>query len=176
MGVFALAGLLVIISQARPLWPASFVLEELNANESPNPKLRRIAAVFATYGQRWDAFKPARDKLPEGLKVLGVVTSDDPETSLWRPFGSRRIKHVKHKDTLENLRERGIQYVLVNSNVLSEPVAQWMEEMHGEVVWKMTMQLKTSLPPVDWYLIKVDSTAALEKPGPLAQHLLAADP
>ena len=174
--VFALAALLVIISQARPLWPASFVLDKLHAKDSPNPKLRRIGDVFATYSQRWDAFAPVKDKLPEGLKVLGVITSDDPETSLWRPFGARRIKHVKHDDTLENLRERGIQYVLVNSHVLSEPVAQWMQEMHGEVVWKMTLRLKTSLPPMDWYLIKVDSTAASAKPPSSAQELLALTP
>jgi hypothetical protein len=167
--VFALAAILVIISQARPLWPASFVLDKLHAKDSPSPKLRRIADVFATYSQRWDAFAPARDKLPEGVKLLGIISSDDPETSLWRPFGSRRIAHVKHADTLENLRERGIQYVLVNSKVLSKPIADWMQEMHGEIVWKMTMQLKTSLPPIDWYLIRVDSTAASAERVPLEE-------
>jgi hypothetical protein len=169
--MFALAALLVIVSNARPLWPAHFVLEKLDAAHSSNSKLRRIGEVFATYDQRWDAFAPARDKLPDGLKVLGLITSDDPETSLWRPFGSRRIEHVKRDDTLEILRGRGIQYVLVNSHELSKPIAEWMQEMHGEIVWKMTLQLKASMPPVDWYLVRVDSSGAAAKLIPSAVNL-----
>lgn len=170
-GVFFLAALLVIISQARPIWPANFVLNKLDAKNSSDAKLRRIGEVFATYGARADAFAPVRAKLPEGLKLLGLITGDDPETSLWKPFGSRRIEHVTNDDSLENLRARGIQYVLVNSHVLSKPITEWVEEMHGRILWKMTLQLKTSLPPRDWYLVRVDSTPSPEKP--VAQHVRA---
>ena len=172
VGVFLLGALLVIISQARPLWPANFVLNKLDAKNSPNPKLRRIGEVFATYATRADAFAPVRAKLPEGLKVLGlVITSDDPETSLWRPFGSRRIEHVKQSDSLASLRERGIQYVLVNSSLMSRPIADWIDQMHGEVLWNMTLQLKTSQPPMEWYLMRVDT--APSPPKPVAQHVHA---
>jgi hypothetical protein len=156
-GVFFLGALLLIISPARPLWPANFVLSKLDAKNSPNPKLRRVAEVFSTYAMRADALAPVRARLPEGLTLLGLVTGDDPETSLWRPFGSRRIEHVKKDDSLENLRARGIQYVLVNSSILYRPFNQWIEEMHGEIVWKITLQLKASVPPVDWYFVRVDA-------------------
>lgn len=168
-GVFVLGGLLVVISQARPLWPANFVLAKLNAKNSPNPKLRRIGQVFATYATRADAFAPVLARLPDGLTLLGLVTWDDPETSLWRPFGSRRIEHVKNDDSLEDLRERGIHYVLVNSSVLSRPINEWTEAMRGEILWEMTLQLKTSLPPKDWYLVRVDSAPSPAKS--VARHV-----
>ncbi len=170
MAVFSIAALLVIISQARPLWPANFILNKLDAKNSSNPRLRRIADVFATYAHRADAFAPVRAKLPEGLTVLGLISADDPETSLWRTFGSRRIEHVKRDDTLVNLRERRIQYVLVNSTVLYQPIADWTRQMHGDIIWEMTLQLKTSLPPMDWYLVRVDSTPSPAKPAASAQR------
>lgn len=163
-GVFFLAALLVFISQARPLWPANFILDRLDAQNSSSSKLRRIGRVFATYAQRADAFAPVRARLPEGLSLLGIISVDDPETSLWRPFGSRRIEHVTPDDSLDYLRERGIQYVLVNSAVLPEPIVDWTQEMRGEIVWKMTLQLKTSLPPMDWYLVHVNSAPSSSKP------------
>ncbi len=159
-GVFLVAAFLVIISQARPLWPAHFVLEKLHAKYPSDPRLQRASQVFATYAQRWDAFAAVRARLPEELKVVGVITSDDPETSLWRPFGSRRMEHLKLEDSIEDLRKRNIQYVLVNSAVLNKTIEQWTQEMHGEILWKMTLQLKTSAPPKDWYFIRVDSASS----------------
>jgi hypothetical protein len=165
MAVFFLAGFLVIVSPARPLWPADFIFNKMDAKNSSNPKLRRVGEVFASYGRRADAFAPVRVKLPEGLKLLGAIVSDDPETSLWRPFGSRRIEHVKQHDTLQYLRDQGIQYVLIDSAVLSQPIDDWAREMHGEIVWTIPLQLKTSLPPRDWYLVRVDSGSSVASPA-----------
>jgi hypothetical protein len=161
---YCFALMLLVISPARPLWPANFVMKKLGAENSSNPKLRRIGEVYATYSERADAFAPVTAKLPPGLSLLGIISSDDPETSLWRPFGSRRILHVKAEDSLGDLEERGIEYVLVNSTVLTMPTTEWTEQMRGQIVWKMTLRLKTSLPPKDWYLVRLNPAPSPAQP------------
>src|SRR5260221_14729047 len=84
------------------------------AGQSSQPLIRRAWTVYSVYGQRGDAFEPVRTKLPTNANPLGLVTSDDPETSLWRPFGSRSILHVTRTDTAEDLQRLGIQYVLIS--------------------------------------------------------------
>jgi hypothetical protein len=59
---------------------------------------------------------PLRSALPPDEKLVGVITFDDPETSLWRPFGSRKILHVAPDDTGEQIRRWGVRYVLVSAN------------------------------------------------------------
>ncbi|MGH7975778.1 MAG: hypothetical protein ACREC8_03855, partial [Limisphaerales bacterium] len=89
--VFLVAGLLVVISPARPLFPVQTILQGLRANGSNSKLFRRVNEVYSVYENRNDAFAPAKNLLPPGVKILGLVTFDDPETSLWRPFGSRRV-------------------------------------------------------------------------------------
>lgn len=50
--------------------------------------------VYSVYRERAHAFEPALALTPPEVKRLGMVTFDDPEATLWRPYGSRRILHV----------------------------------------------------------------------------------
>ena len=79
------AGLL-IISPARPLFPAETLIGILVGHTAGSKSLARMEQVYSVYEHRNDAFAPVRAVLPSGLAVLGLVTYDDPETSLWRPF------------------------------------------------------------------------------------------
>ncbi|MGH7991568.1 MAG: hypothetical protein ACREDS_15435, partial [Limisphaerales bacterium] len=108
--VFLVAGLLVVISPARPLFPVQTILQGLRANGSNSKLFRRVNEVYSVYENRNDAFAPAKNLLPPGVKILGLVTFDDPETSLWRPFGSRRVVHVCPGDTPDYLKSRGVEY------------------------------------------------------------------
>src|SRR6185369_535043 len=94
------------------------ILRALGAEKSSAPLLSRAYRVYSVYAGRDDAFRTARAVLPPGASPLGFVTSDDPETSLWRPFGSRRVLHICSDDTPYQIRERDIQFALVRSNVL----------------------------------------------------------
>src|SRR5262249_21381847 len=85
---FAMAGLLLIISPPRPLWPANTVLSKVNASGTLT---KRALNVYGTYAKRPESFAPLLAKLPSDLRAVGLVSFDDPETSLWKPFGSRRI-------------------------------------------------------------------------------------
>ncbi|MDW8311056.1 MAG: hypothetical protein RMK20_16915, partial [Verrucomicrobiales bacterium] len=90
---------------------------------------------------------------------LGFVTFDDPETSLWRPFGTRRIIHVRKPDTAQSLRQRGIRYVLVTQDRLQmlhgETLTQLQERLDAEVFTELTLRLRAGRAAERWYLLKV---------------------
>lgn len=154
----ALAALLLVVTPARPLWPAVTLLRAAGAEHSKNPLLRRAWAVYSVYGERADAFAPVRDTLPKDANPLGLVTFDDPETSLWRPFGSRRILHVIKGDTAVDLERRRIQYVLVSFTVLAvhhqTSLEDLLQKLNGEVVQSWTLALRAESGPRVWYLVK----------------------
>ena len=156
LGVFVLSAGLVVVSPPRPLFPIQTILAKMK-----NPPVR-VQAVYSVYRARNDAFAPARAVLlPLNLKVLGLVTFDDPETSLWRPFGSRRIEHVLREDTAAELKARGIEFVLVKSDSfggkwLDGTLDEWCQRMHASVVQKIPLNLRAGVGPEDWYLLRLD--------------------
>jgi hypothetical protein len=159
VGVFVLAGLLVIVTPARPLWPAVTLLRAMGAERASNRWVRRAWTVYSVYGQRADAFAPARAILPEDANPLGLISADDPETSLWRPFGSRRIVHVRRDDTPDKLRQEGIKYVLVKSSFLTQyfqlSLEQWLAQNNGQLLRRLPLELRAGAGPSEWLLIQL---------------------
>jgi len=153
-GTFFLAAFLLVVTQARPLWPALTVLRVLGAEKSSAPLLSRAYRVYSVYAGRDDAFQAARAVLPAGASPLGFVTSDDPETSLWRPFGSRRVLHICSDDTPEQIRERGIQFALVRSNVLRTSIDDWLTRNRAENIQTLSLELRATKGPTPWYLVR----------------------
>ena len=156
--VFLLAGLLLIVSPPRPLWPAKTVLRTLQAEKSHRPLLRRAWIVYSVYEQRPDAFAPVRAILPREAATLGLITSDDPETSIWRPFGSRRILHICKNDTAETTQRRGIKYFLVSSRVLGQmyngTLEDWLAENDAYLIARLQLELRAGRAPTEWFLIR----------------------
>lgn len=157
--VFIMAAGLLVISPARPLFPALTLVEKLQARQPDSRRLARMREVYSVYRGRNDGFAPARAVLPPDLKVLGVVTFDDPETSLWRPFGSRRIEHICPGDTAAELKHRGIEYILVREEILERwfkcPLNDWLKRMNAQVIQTVPLDLRASSGALDWYLVKL---------------------
>ncbi len=155
---FALAALVLVASPARPLFPAQTILRALNADSSPSPFLQRIWTVYSVYGARADGFAPMRAVLPPDLKVLGLVTFDDPETSLWRPFGSRRIRHVTRDDDARSLRRMGVEHVLVSeyfvTNHQASTIPEWLARFDAEIVTSLDLPLRAGRGPSRWHLVR----------------------
>ncbi len=160
MVVFFLGAVLLVISPARPLFPVQLVLQDIHAYTARHALLARGETVYSVFHDRNDAFAPARDALPPGLKVLGLVTYDDPETSLWRPFGSRRIVHVCPGDTEAELKAGGVEYILVKGEAFGKwfpgPMDGWLNKINARVVKTIPLQLRAAVGPKDWYLVKMD--------------------
>ncbi|MCS7337355.1 MAG: hypothetical protein NZ739_03845 [Verrucomicrobiae bacterium] len=167
LATFFLAGVLVVLSPARPLLPMKWFLERIHTAQ-PNHLTARALRVYTIYSQRSDAFKPVRGLLPPETKVLGLVTWGDPEASLWMPFGSRRILHVCAGDTGAELRAKGIQFVLVKELAFNWPfqsrgpnwpfdgtLASWVARQQGEIMGTLELDFKASGAPEKWFLVRL---------------------
>jgi hypothetical protein len=156
---FSIALGLVVISPARPLWPAGWVMNRYGAQLQSSAVGARVFRVYSVYGARAEAFAPIRDTLPRNEKIVGMVTFDDPETSLWRPFGTRRIRHVIPVDSAADLQSAGIRYVLVGKQkfvqLFSEPFDSWLTRVNGSVVSSFRLNLRAGDPPSEWVVVRL---------------------
>jgi hypothetical protein len=162
-----LAGLLLIISPARPLWPAGWFFQHYG----PRLKSSRLAVsamnAYETKSKRTEVFAPVIASLPADASVLGFSARDFPETSLWKPFGaSRRILHVKVTDSAEEMRQRGIRYVLVTIDSAKEPWPQWLQRMNARELHTETLKMWGSQPPVVWHLVELNPPGRQSEPDP----------
>lgn len=159
--VLGLAFLLIVILPARPLWPAQLVMDKLRLSYPSSPLLKRAQTVYSVYAGRYDAFAPIIAILPQDATVLGFLTFDDPETSLWQPLGTRRIKHVTPSDTRQDLEAEGIKYVLVSAHsyALKIPFEELLRKYDAELVKTVPLILRASDGLTDWYLIKLKPTS-----------------
>ena len=85
---------------------------------------------------------------------------DQLETSVWRPFGSRRVYHVTKSDTAETIRKRGIQYLLVGDPHLNDigiTSAEWARQMGGTVFASKELLLRAASGHVVWHIVKVNN-------------------
>ncbi len=157
--IFAVAALLLVLSPQRPLWPAQTGLRALDAEHSSNHLLIRLWNVYSVYGARADCFAPVLAKLPADANPLGFVSFDEPETSLWRPFGSRRILHVGAGDSAEDVRARGMKYVLVSESFLSQHSrmnpTDWLLRFRSERVAEFKLKIHAGRETETWFLARL---------------------
>jgi hypothetical protein len=115
--------------------------------------------VYKVYGERARGLVPLLKMVPPQTHIIGMVTFDDPEASLWWPLGSRRIEHVLSGDTAKDLRQRGIEYVFVSSEkfamLFTESFDQWLARINGEKVGVLPLRLRAGGAPVEWYVVRL---------------------
>lgn len=155
--VFGLAALLMVVSPGRPLWPAQSILGKLKASHPSSPLIARSETVYSVYAGRANGFAPLVAELPSDAKVVGFVTFDDPETSLWWPWGARRIEHVTTTDTRQKLEERGIKYILVSSqsSALHGPIEDFLKKYDAKIIKTVPLLLRAGQGVTDWYIIQL---------------------
>jgi hypothetical protein len=158
--VFVLAAIPVILTPSRPLWPAQTILGWLHQSHPASALIARAQSVYAVYARRPEAFEPLAAALPPDATLLGMVTFDDPETSLWWPLGSRRVEHVTPADSLQDVQARGIKYIVAPTEclALTWPVENVIQKYHAEVVAKVPLHLRVDAGFVDWYILKVPAS------------------
>ena len=123
-----------------------------------HPVCGRIEAVYSVYRDRNDCFAPVCAALPAEAADLGLVTYDDPETSLWRPFGSRRILHIRNHDSTADIRARGIRYALISEITLQNryqtTFAEWRVQRGAELIREFKLRLLAGRDPESWFLLR----------------------
>ena len=149
----------MVISPARPLWPALTILKAMNAADSTNPALRRAWDVYATYRLRPDSFAPIRNLLPADAERIGFFSGNTPEASLWKPFGKRRVIHILPTDTLESIREQDIEYIVAGIRTMRESgfpgLKEWCDEYEAEVVASANFAVLVRYGIEPWYLVRI---------------------
>jgi hypothetical protein len=111
---------------------------------------------------RHDPLAHVRDLLPKDLGVIGFMgEGDDIDMSFWRPFGSRRVEHVVVADSADDIRARGIEYIVVGgSNFAREgtTLEGWVSKTGAVIVAKTTATLRVSDGPQAWYVARLPRT------------------
>jgi hypothetical protein len=160
-GVLVLALPVVLTIPGRPLWPAQTVLSELQARKPGQRLFSRALEVYTVYGNRWDSLAQARSLLPPGLEVVGFLGhGDDVDISLWRPFFSRRVKHILLEDTAEQIRQRQIEYAVVSGGhlaTLGVPLDGWLQRARAELLGTVTVTQTVIQGPQPWYVVRFRS-------------------
>ena len=158
--VFGLAAMLLIASPPRPLWPVNTLLQKLDAEHSSNFLLHRTWMVYSVYGHRAESFAPVLAALPADATTLGFYGFDEPEATLWQPFGSRRILHLRDNDSPEEIRARGLKYALVSDHFFSQhhqmKFEDWLAQTRATVIQKFSLQLLARREPEGWWLVRFD--------------------
>ena len=157
LAVFVLALIPLVLTPQRPLWPAKTILQSAASAQPDNHLLERALTVYATYGSRADGFERALKFLPPGVTIIGFIGTDEPEAALWKPFGSRRVKHLLVTDTTDEIRARAVKYALVNADFLKHNRATefetWRQSVRAEQVAAVPLKLRAGQPPEDWRLV-----------------------
>ncbi|MEJ0088393.1 MAG: hypothetical protein WDM80_01335 [Limisphaerales bacterium] len=158
LGVFASSALLLIVTPPRPLWPAKTILRSFDAEHANSYLLKRAWNVYAAYSARTDGFNPVIAVLPAEANPLGYMAFDEPETGLWRPFGSRRLEHFTQNDSAEDLRARGVKFALVSEDFLTQhaqmKTADWLVRMDAEPLQHFELKLLARQEPHGWLLVR----------------------
>lgn len=160
--VFVMAALMVVITPARPLWPAKYVLARLKESHPSSSIIARAQIAYSVYSERSDCFAPLIAALPPDATILGLVTFDDPEAPLWWPLGARRIEHVTSTDTREDLIARGIHYVVVPSQsfALHDSVEAMLQKYDAMKIKTVPLLIKAGQGATDWYILQLNPKPA----------------
>lgn len=151
----------LVVSPARPLLPLAAWIEGA-ATRSSRPSVERLGRVYRTYAARADALVGIRQAIPSSAHLVGLIaTGDDAETSLWRPFGERRIVHFAPWEQPQ------AEWVVVRADAIwsrTGDEAAWLEKWSGTVVKRLALRLKAARAPEEWVLIRLNRAGKIADP------------
>ncbi|MEJ0090296.1 MAG: hypothetical protein WDM80_11210 [Limisphaerales bacterium] len=158
-GVLILAFIVLIVSPDRPLWPAKTILSKLHEKHPDQRLITRALNVYTVYSQRSDSLAGVRALLPSEARTIGFIgTEDDPDISLWRPFGGRRVEHFFLTDSPEVIRRKGVEYVVVGGANLEKhgtTFEVWQQQAGAETVAITNAMVKITEGLQPWYVVRL---------------------
>jgi hypothetical protein len=151
---------LVILCPARPLFPTQVVSSLMTTSHVPDAIVARYDRVYSVYAKRSDVLRELIAPIPAGERVVGFLqTGNDAEASLWLPFGTRKIVEVTPEDSREDVKARGIRFVLVSQNALTyhyhTTISFLLAKWSGTVVAEKSIIEMANLGPETWYVISL---------------------
>ncbi len=156
--VMLLALAALIVTPARPLWPAKTILAKLAAAHPNQRQLVRSQKVYEVYSRRSDPLAGMREWIPSGVKVVGFMgTDDDLDISFWKPYWSRRVEPFFAEDPPDDIRKLGIEYAFVSGlqlDVKHITFDVWLQKSGAQLLATTNATLTVSQGPAPWYFVR----------------------
>jgi len=151
----------VVLSPARPLFPAVPLSRWLLKQYPDSPKVQRAAAVYLAYARRNDMLAPVRAGLPDwALKIGFLASGNDTDYSLWRPFGSRRIESLQFDGGRPFALPADIEWMVVKRAVWQEatslPLETWAAQQGAHITLSVPIVSLISLGDQTWCVLHVE--------------------
>jgi hypothetical protein len=154
----------VILSPARPLWPAASILARLVKQHPESALLTRAQKVYRVYARRDDDVAPLKPFLPSDGRAVGYIRMEnDIEAPLWKPYGSRRIVEVVPPAT--DLAELAGSVIIGSKMGIEQQFAmspdQFAAKIGGQIIARQDISVKVGTGPEEWVVIAL---------GPQSSH------
>jgi hypothetical protein len=150
----------VVLTPSRPLWPGERVFDALQRKFPQNQQIARAHEIYKVYWDRNDVLAPIRQHLPPSASVVGLMEdAGDAETSLWRPYGTRRIVLLTGTNRFQR---PNLEWMVVKNDVLgADPTAfaQWLKQTGGILVDQETITELVNIGPKTWSLVRFHEAA-----------------
>jgi hypothetical protein len=142
---------LLILSPARPLFPAVRITQSLQKQHPESKSLKRASDVYQTYAERARTADPLLPFLQTD-RIGWMNPGDVPEAPLWLPYGSRKVIEVFPQ---EKPCDRNLSTIVIPETALRSNIQYWLKQNHGETVAIKTLVSKISRGPENWYVVKI---------------------
>ncbi len=159
---FTACAVMLVLNPARPLFPARTVFTRLSARHPHSRILARAALLYQSYAVRWDLLAPVRAHLPpdaRNIAFAAFISGSPMETSLWRPFGHRRLWPMDPGQTGEELTRQGIRYAVVAVDEYHPLrlawLKDWVRNSHATILAEVPIRTLATGEPWPWYVIKL---------------------
>jgi len=151
----------LMLTPARPLWPAQAMSKWLAHHHPESALTQRIATVYSCYQNRNDLLAPLRAQLPEDVTKVGFIAGgNDPDYSLWRPLGHRQVVHLWNGTPQTSvLLPPDVEWIVVRRAVWPEitdvPLEAWAARHRIEIVSSVSILSFASVGEETWCLLHV---------------------
>jgi hypothetical protein len=131
----------------------------------------RAEMLYRNYAVRWDALAQVRALFPADERRIGLMTfisSTSLETSLWRPFGQRRIFWIQPQEPQSEIARKGVRFVAIGADSLvadvrGKPFDQWVQEWagarNGKVVGQVATHNTATRGLTPWFVVELPPPA-----------------
>jgi hypothetical protein len=155
---------MLCITPSRPVLPMAAITRSLE-EKFPSQTTSRLALGYEVYRCRADILGPLRDALPQGINAIGLINhSAGPETPLWRPYGSREVRHLRPGTDPKDAPGGAVRHVVVNTDSFrerrGESPEEWLSRLGGTILLRRELRPLVKEPPSDWWLVEVPADSA----------------
>jgi len=155
--VIASAFPMMILAPARPLFPTE-AFGALLENHGGAKLRQRFDAVYALFASRAFAFQQVLPLIPATESHIGFVQNGNAlEAALWRPFGSHQVIDVTAENSAEEVRARGIRWLVVSGDALARrgntDIATLLSKWSGHLVAEKHFAMTVHQGDDVWYVV-----------------------